>query len=275
MNLSSKIGLSIAALSVGLMFTNSLTTPAVSNTTGAPASRTGSPGDGANCTSCHAGTAATVSGLINSGIPATGYIPGQTYTITGSITQSGKTKFGFEISPQNTSGVKKGTLVVTNSTATQLISTGKYITHKTAGTSFPSGTASWSFDWIAPEAGSGDVTFYGAFNISNSNSSTSGDIIKLSTLTVQEDLATGVNELYAGDIITVYPNPVVDKLFIRSLSGRAYYKLSIINIEGKIVKEEKNLVFDQPVDLTVLSKGYYIVKIETERGITIKKIIKD
>src|SRR5689334_5092300 len=108
---------------------------AESHTSGAPASRTGSPGDGgATCKNCHAGpNPTTEAGLITSNIPPDGYTPGQTYTITATVTRSGHTKFGFEISPQNIAGTKLGTLIVTNSTEMQLVGTGKYITHKTNG----------------------------------------------------------------------------------------------------------------------------------------------
>jgi hypothetical protein len=50
--------------------------------TGAPPSKTGSPGDGSNCTECHGGTPSTVAGWITSNIPVNGYTPGQTYQIT-------------------------------------------------------------------------------------------------------------------------------------------------------------------------------------------------
>ncbi|HEX8515752.1 MAG TPA: choice-of-anchor V domain-containing protein [Bacteroidia bacterium] len=276
MRKTTKFALSICSVTLGLILTDSFTSPADGNTSAAPAARTGSPADGLNCTSCHTGTAATTAaGLITSTIPASGYIPGQTYTVTASITQAGKTKFGFEISPQTTTGVKKGTIVVTNTTATQLLTGGKYITHKTAGTSFPSGTATWSFNWTAPVAGSGDFTFYGAFNITNANGTSSGDIIKLSTLAVTENLSTGVEDLVLGDEINVFPNPVADKMHITSSSLQdAEMTITVININGQVVKKTDKVIMNSFIDLAELATGYYVLKIETEKGVAIKKIIK-
>jgi len=57
-----------------------------------------------------------------------------------------------------------------------LVNTGQAASH-ISGETIGSGNISWSFDWIAPTAGTGDITFYGAFNSTNSNSSTSGDEI--------------------------------------------------------------------------------------------------
>jgi hypothetical protein len=158
-----------------------------SHTSGAPAIRTGSPGDGgATCKNCHAGpNPVTEIGLITSNIPPDGYSAGQTYTITATVARSGHTKFGFEISPQNIAGSLLGTLIVTNTTEMQLVGTGKYITHKAAGVS-GTNSRTWEFDWTAPAAGTGDVTFYGAFNITNAMNNSAGDTTVLSTLTVSE-----------------------------------------------------------------------------------------
>src|SRR5690349_22876987 len=136
-----------------------------SHTSGAPAMCTGSPGDGgATCKNCHAGpTPTTQAGMITSNIPAAGYSPGQTYTITATVSRNGHTKFGFEISPQSPTGTLLGTLIVTNSTEMQLVGSGKYITHKSAGVT-GTNSRTWVFNWTAPAAGTGNVTFYGAFN---------------------------------------------------------------------------------------------------------------
>ncbi|MES1181695.1 MAG: hypothetical protein ABUL44_02775, partial [Flavobacterium sp.] len=72
------------------------------NSTGAIPGVAGDPAGGdQNCTSCHAGPAATLqTGWISSNIPAAGYVPFTTYTITATATRPGHTRFGFEISPQ-------------------------------------------------------------------------------------------------------------------------------------------------------------------------------
>jgi|WetSurMetagenome_2_1015567.scaffolds.fasta_scaffold25403_2 hypothetical protein len=122
---------------------------------GAPAGYTGSPGDGSNCTSCHGGTATTATGIITSNIPAAGYTPGTSYTITATVTGSGNK--GFEISPQNTAGTLLGSLTAGSNNH---VTGTKYVTHNAAISTTP---AVWSFTWTAPAAGTGAVTFYGAF----------------------------------------------------------------------------------------------------------------
>ncbi len=141
---------------------------------GAPPAKTGSPGDGGLCTECHGGSGSTTAGLITSNIPTGGYVPGTTYTITATNPLSGTAKMGFEVSPQNISGTQLGTLIA--GPGNQLVGSDKYVTHLLANNT----TNTWTFSWVAPAAGTGAVTFYGAFVRGHP-----GPVTK-STLTVQE-----------------------------------------------------------------------------------------
>ena len=265
----------MVAFSVASIMIPGYFSPATGNTSAAPAGRTGSPGDGLSCTSCHTGTATTEAGLITSDIPAAGYMPGQVYTITATVTMAGKTKFGFQVSPQNTSGTKLGTLNVTNPTHTTLVGSGKYITHKTAGTSFSSGTATWSFTWTAPALGSGPVTFYGAFNITNANGNSSGDMIKLSTLTVPQDPTASVAENEFAASITVFPNPAGEQLNISGGTGdEGPSVISFYSIDGRLVKKVENPYLSTVVGLEGIEPGYYLLRIENEKGTATRKFIK-
>jgi hypothetical protein len=198
-----------------------------SHTSGAPASRTGSPGDGGNtCKNCHAGpTPTTQPGLITSNIPVAGYTAGQTYTITATITANGHTKFGFEISPQSPTGTQLGTLIVTNSTEMQLVGSGKYITHKTAGVS-GTNSRTWIFNWTAPAAGTGNVTFYGAFNITNAGNNSSGDTTVLSSLLVSECTVPSQPANIFGPGVFC-PNATNLTYFISPVSGATSYSWTV------------------------------------------------
>jgi hypothetical protein len=162
--------LTVALLSIG-------TANLHSRSNGAPAGYANDPSGGsATCTSCHSGTASTPSSSvvsISSNIPANGYVPGATYTVTATVNYPSFSRFGFELSPQFSTGAYAGTMINT-SAETQIVST-KYITHTSSGIS-GTGTKSWSFNWIAPAQGSGTISFYASFLASNSSNSTSGDI---------------------------------------------------------------------------------------------------
>lgn len=139
---------------------------------GSPAGYTGSPGDGHDCTACHGGSTSFEPGWITSDIPAEGYTPGITYNLT--VTVSGSGDKGFQVSPQDLSGNQLGILVA--GTGTHLNGGTKYVNQNSKSTANP---AIWNFQWIAPDAGTGEVTFYGAFTVNK-------PVTKTSTLIVQE-----------------------------------------------------------------------------------------
>jgi hypothetical protein len=167
-----KIVLSLFLSFVVFSVFNLLAPNAISEPSGGPAGNSGSPSDATTCAeSCHGGSAVTQAGLITSNIPTAGYTPGSTYTITASVSGSGNK--GFQVSPQNTSGTLLGSLIAGSGSKIVGI---KYITHSSSKSS---STATWTFQWIAPAAGTGSVTFYGAFAITQNTT-------KKSTLVVNE-----------------------------------------------------------------------------------------
>jgi len=157
-----------------VLFSLSLSFHASAYPSGAPAGYTGSPGDGQHCVACHGGSAVTVTGWITTNIPATGYIAGTVYTITATVSGSGKK--GLEVSPQSATGTQLGILAAGSNN--HLVGGTKYITQNSAGST--SSTVTYNFSWTAPAAGTGPVTFYGAFCVGKSNT-------KLSTTVVSED----------------------------------------------------------------------------------------
>ncbi|MCF8368481.1 MAG: T9SS type A sorting domain-containing protein [Bacteroidales bacterium] len=218
---------------------------------GSPGGKTGSPGDGGNtCTDCHAGTATSQSGWITSTIPAEGYTPGETYTITATGVHSGVVKFGFELTAEDMSNNKTGSLIVTNPTEMQLANSNNSITHKSAGTTPSGNSKSWSFDWTAPSQGTGNVTFYGAFNAANGNGNNTGDIIYKSSLSVLENegSATGLTISLSG------MTPHVGQFF----EARLIDKATQMEVERMALNEILNADFDIVFSNVTEGKSYWV-----------------
>lgn len=278
-----KISISIFAVAIGSIFISEFTSSADGNPTGAPQPSAGDPKSGATCakSGCHTGNAVTpLTGLITSDVPVAGYTPGATYTFTATITRSGHTKFGFEISPQDASGTFLGTLIATDAVNTKLAThffagsgniAGKYITHSNAS------TGTWSFDWTAPVAGTGDVTFYGAFNAAGGSSNQTGDSIFTSTTLVSENVASGIADLEnSANAISIYPNPTADKFIVsNSLNAAGSLTISISDISGVLVKKIQTTAAYQSINIADLADGVYFLRIETTEGEVIKKIVKE
>jgi hypothetical protein len=229
----------------GMMILQSFNAPGFGKKDGTEPGYTGSPGDTLkNCTYCHGGTAVpTDEQWISSNVPSEGYTPGATYTIKAMNIEFGATRFGFEVSPQALNGDLLGTMVITDTARTKLVGNDKYITYREAGVDGVD-SLSWTFNWIAPPAGTGDVVFYGAFN-SNWNGHKEGDKTFLSTLTVHEavPVPTGLDKI--SDKVTnllVYPNPADDNVNISFdlKTQENDLRLKLVDLTGKQVMVKTN-----------------------------------
>ncbi len=272
----------LSTIFVGSVYNNAHTNP-----DGSPNSRTGSPGDGGNTcaiSGCHTGIAVgTKTNVFTSNIPAEGYTPGTKYTITATArSSSNRNTFGFQLSPQTTAGALVGTMTNTSS-ATKLTGGGKYLTHTTSGLTGTGGVKSWSFDWTAPASGTGDVTFYGAFNHANGNGGTTGDSIFKTTFVVKEKVAgVGINKDELSQLgFTVYPNPASNAIYVKNDNSIAFNQLEIYDLTGKLIytlneNEIINLDLQVKINLNNLEKGMYLMKISNNNEVlgTTKFLVK-
>lgn len=235
---------------------------------GTPGSKTGSPIDVNTCTQCHSGTSILQDDWISSNIPASGYVPGETYTITATGNHTGAAKFGFEITSEDATK-KVGTFVITDPNTTKLANNNNSVTHKSDNAA-TSGSRTWSFNWTAPEAGTGNITFFGAFNAANGNGSTSGDVIYTSQLAISET-SVGINDNNSVKL-TIFPNPVKDFLNIKSESK--IKNIKIIDLLGKQIfnKSGINNKFEK-INSNILINGVYFIIIEGDNFLKKEKII--
>ena len=233
---------------------------AIANSFSPPTGMTGSPADGANCSACHSSSVMNLTTGITTDIPVGGYVPGTEYTISigNEIAQSGKTRYGFSMTAQNTTGTLLGTFTAGSGTSVN----GKYISHSGAQTT---STPSWQFKWTAPVKGTGVVNFYTAVNAANDNKGTSGDQILTSVVTVQEAIANSVNEADKNKEFKAFLNANNLNLAFNSNAVSMFY-LQIIDINGSVVLTKHiNGNVGENTSITALenslSTGVYIVKL--------------
>ena len=239
---------------------------------GSPGGKSGSPGDGANCTGCHAGTPQNVADWISTNIPEGGYAPGETYTITAKGMHEGVGKFGFELTAENAAGAKKGSFAVTDAVRTKATSSDNSITHTQDGNSPAGDSATWSMDWTAPVTGSGQVRFYAAFNAANGNGNTGGDVIYLSMLSAEEDITISVDENYLANQISMYPNPATSVVNVKLPAGA---ELHVFNILGKVVEVRSNMKAHETLDVSGFENGLYFVQVKHNGETHTSRLLKN
>ena len=219
--------LAIATVALVVSFALDALNPLIGNPTGAPAGRSGGPAEGgATCAAggCHGPASNTVINTLISTSPslASGYIPGATYSIT--ITVSGSGSKGFQFTAQSSSGNPLGTLTVP---ASLQIQQNRWVTHRSAASGSP---ATWTFNWVAPAAGSGTVGFY-ACGISGRNNS-----LVRQTLSIPQSTVS-VNEIAAQNQVRCWPQPARNEINLGwEQQNPAKARWEILTMDGKLAQ---------------------------------------
>lgn len=230
----------------------------MSNKNGSQGGYTGSAGDNGNtCLSCHSGTLKQEDGWITSDIPLTGFIPGQSYTITLSATDPDAQRFGFELTAEDVTGTKMGGFSLTNASETKLIAGGKSVTHTSSGTTASGNSKTWNFNWKAPESGISEVTFYASVNAANGNNTSSGDIIYEAKASFKSS-PSFIAESSA--ILKIYPNPSDGIISYEIPGATAGIDIMVCNQSGQIVRRIPQPGSSGSLDLTDLKAGIYYLR---------------
>lgn len=170
------------------------------------AGSTGSPFEG-TCANCHSGGTGltTVSISANPAFANNEYIPGQTYTVDITISNTNFLNFGFACEILNTFNTNAGNMTTALSGVKFLNSSGrKNATHN--ATKSGAGSAVFSFIWLAPASGTAIV--YAVGNSVNGNGNTSGDATGVTSLTLTETISSLVTETKKEITqLTIFPNP--------------------------------------------------------------------
>lgn len=241
---------------------------------GAPAGSTCAPMESSCATNglCHSSTPNTGNAsfgiTIMGGVPVGGYIPGTTYTMMPWIIDTARPLFGFQIVAKKSDGSGAGSSIISSPVKTKLIGANglEYVEQTSAGTLL-NGMHDWMYDWTAPVAGSGKITFYAAFVAANGNSASSGDDVYIDSLVIPEK-STGIHDMESAENkVSLFPNPAKERVLIhfnQYESGPVVIK--IMNLTGRLVYEESlsSSIITTPafyIPLTHLQEGMYLMQI--------------
>jgi len=92
-------------------------------------------------------------------------------------------------------------------------------------------------------------------------------------LVITDDCSLGVEDNVLNSQVNIYPNPVEN---ILNIENNSYFTITSIHIYdslGRLIVSENNPT--RQIDVSNLTSGLFLVKMETDRGIITKKIIKE
>lgn len=260
--MKNKILLSLFSITVFMVLTSGV------NDDNGKAGRTGSPNE-QNCTNgCHNSFAlnsgpATIA--ITSNMTNWEYVPGQTYSISVAVAQTGFNLYGIGCEALTAANQNGGTLIAGTGTQIKNASvsgvTRKNITHTLNGGA-GSGSHTFTFSWTAPASGSGDITFYIANVAANGMNGNQGDYVYTRTQVATEFVApSGINESKSSvSELNIYPNPIRENFTMSfSLEAQAQVKAAIYSIQGQLLQ----VISDES-----LSAGAHVQAVQLNDGIS-------
>lgn len=96
---------------------------------------------------------------------------------------------------------------------------------------------------------------------------------------ITDSCFVGINDFKFEDKFTVYPNPTTGDVFLSLNDNLATQAdLEIKSIDGKVVWSKSNVMLSRAeykIDLGKLAEGVYFIKVNTDRGSIIQKLIKN
>jgi hypothetical protein len=254
----------------------------------ANAGNTGAPGDQISggspvtCQFCHNSAAIQVTLSISlldlEGNVVSDYIPGETYKVRVMINPAvgNPGGYGFQLIPirdSNNSDIKGLQNPASNVKISTVNSTGRtYAEHNGV-----SNSGTFEVEWVAPEAGTGSVTFYSAGNGVNRNGNSVGDGGANSSLKIEEGAPSSANNLPKKAKILLSPNPVIDFASIALPEEISVQTLSIIHQNGSLVLTQAvNNSSRIDLNLSNLSPGTYILLLNDRNGAMVswEKLVK-
>lgn len=241
------------------------------------AARCGSPGE-STCTSCH-GNASTGSISIDLPVSLQGGLPyalGQTYTLSATVNENGKSLFGFCLEALDGTGANGGNLIsggtdVKALTATVAGKSRKCMTHTGNGNN-TANTHSFTFTWTAPATNVGNVTIYMAGLAANGdgNASSQDHTYTANVIIPAPPAASMPSSESESFSFTLFPNPternrVQLNCFMRENQPAKVYLRSS---DGRLIRVNSYDLSAGPqtIDLNLsdlnLNTGLYFVEFE-------------
>lgn len=116
----------------------------------------------------------------------------------------------------------------------------------------------------------------GTYNFTYTVTSTGACADAVATVTVNLDDCVGLGIAdNASEVLSVYPNPVMDVLTIQNLNITSGV-IDVLDVQGKLVKSIviSGVTGNYNLDMSGFERGVYVVRITTENTIQETRVVK-
>jgi len=249
-------------LTIALM---GISTYSYTNSGGAPAGKSGSPGDnGQTCSGgyCHSAGSPMGGEVIAISSSTDSISDGNTIGITIGVKPNGaSSKVGFMASVEDANGNQ----FATSNPGAGAKKVSDYITHTSSGTAVTNDSIHWTFD-VDGTTFPDSITVYAAINFTNSNGQNSGDYVLTSSKTFYKNIGGNIGLEDSEDMpLMVYPNPASSTLRVKA---GGLVAIRLFNTLGRFIQLDYSASLeDQAIlDVSALARGNYILHAEYSDG---------
>jgi hypothetical protein len=251
------------------------------------AAKTGAPGENA-CNQCHSTNALNSGGgsvtISSPDLVNWSYVPGFTYNINVKVKKTGVGKFGFCFEALLPSGANAGLISTTGSpnakslAATVLGNSRNSAVHMQPN-NFGTDSLIFTFQWTAPAAGTGNITFYAAGNATNSSNSSSGDFIYTTNQLITEMTSANLQAHFKDKLLVVSPNPCVNFIHFSLPKGLSQNStiFQLFDMQGINILSENIYGSTYKIDIQnhgiQIKEGIYLVHLQNGPWEHLEKII--
>lgn len=258
----------------------------------APAEQTGALGEpscGSSTIECHfntnCGNETSILSALNYDISITAngmqldnnfsYSPGTFYEMVFTINKP-TDRNGFSLTAVDLNNNYAGTLSVSNGSDAEISTTNSnYVGHTNS-----LGVSEWSFNWLAPAVGTGNVKFYASAN-KGSNGKAPIELNKVEPCAdtiipvifeIKEGEVSGLNTVSLQNEIAILNNPIINnQIIIETITKEPKtYFISIFDLSGKRVAYQEQIVSTgiETLKIPLTQKGLFIMNISTDKNET-------
>ena len=121
--------------------------------------------------------------------------------------------------------------------------------------------------WTAPSTG----IYYFGFNDNSAAATTASTTMRLDTVSMTSVL--GTNDFLSSNF-SVFPNPVKNVINFSNDANAVVSLVEMTDLNGRVIKSQKVNATEGQISVSDLATGMYMMKITTDQGVAVKKIVK-
>jgi hypothetical protein len=206
---------------------------------------------------------------------------------TNSITVTAGTAGGnISVTPSNDcgNGAAQTLLVTVTIPVIEIIDVPETATANTplslTGTVVPDNATSQNIEWILVNAGNTGASIVGNTFFANSEGTAFIKAYIENGICIGEHYehpftitvgTVGTGETVPSTELKIFPNPTNDELFIKS--DLQIEKVEVYSLLGSLLISENN--FKEKISVSALPAGIYFLKVHTEKGLVVSKVVKE